>query len=118
MNNELFIGGDSYGANAVGRGARAVQRNVSIGRSDEDRLTAALDALRTLVDENSGRIPEVSRVKKDIESLDNDVHDTDPDPERLQDTIKRIVARVAMVGTVATAVNNVRDLIESAFTSH
>jgi len=118
MNNELFIGGDSYGPNAVGRGARAVQRNVSIGRSDADPLTAAVETLRTLVDENSDRIPEAARVKKDIDALDNEVHDADPDRERLRDTVKRIVARVGMVGTVLAAANNVRTLIEAAFTSH
>lgn len=116
--NDLYIGGDSYGPNAVGRGARAVQRGVSIGRAEAEPLAAALDRLRELVDQHSDRIPEAARVKKDIDSLDNEAHDADPDTERLRDTINRIVARVGMVGTVLAAVNEVRELIEAAFTSH
>lgn len=113
MNNELHIGGDSYGPNAVGRDARAWQHNVTIGSSDPGRLGEALDALRTLVERHREQIPEAARVQRDLDALEQEIHEADPDPHRLRDTLKRIGGRVVTVAPVVGAVNDLRDIVES-----
>ncbi len=116
MSNELHIGGDSYGPNAVGRGARARQENVTIGRTGGDRLSVALGTLRDLIDEHRHDIPEVARLEKDLDAVEQDVRDPDPDPERLRDSLKRIAARAVMVPPVLSAVNDLRDIVEHLLT--
>jgi Family of unknown function (DUF5955) len=113
VSNELHIGGNAYGPNAVGHRARAVQRDVTIGAVEDDRLRAALDTLRRLVEEHREQIPEADRVGKDLEAVDQEAHDADPDPDRLRDTVKRIIARVGMVGTVLVAADHLRETVES-----
>ena len=115
MSNELNIGGNSYGPNAVGRGARAVQRDVTIGAAGDDRLPVALAKLRHLVDEHEAQIPEAPRVRKDIDSLEREAQQADPDREGLRDIVKRILARVAAVGVVVAAANDTREIVESLF---
>jgi uncharacterized protein DUF5955 len=115
MTNELNIGGDSYGPNAVGRGARAVQREVRISKTGDDRLPVALATLRRLVDEHEAQIPEAARVRKDIEAVERETQDPDPDREGLRDTFRRILARVGAVGVVVAAVNDTREIVESLF---
>jgi hypothetical protein len=41
---------------------------------------------------NRDRIPHAERVEKDVDALDQEAHDADPDPERLRDTLTRIIA--------------------------
>jgi hypothetical protein len=113
VNNELHIGGNSYGPNAVGRDARAVQRNVAIGETGDDQLAAALGRLRTLLAANRDQIPHAERVEKDVDALDQEAHDADPDPERLRDTLRRIIARVGQVGVVLAAANDLHDIVET-----
>ncbi|MGX6603603.1 DUF5955 family protein [Micromonosporaceae bacterium Da 78-11] len=115
MSNELNIGGNSYGPNAVGRGARATQRNVVIAPADDDRLQASLATLRRLVDEHEAQIPEVARVRKDIDAVARETQDPDPDVPGLRDMFKRILARVAVVAVVAAATNDTREIVESLF---
>ena len=115
MSNELNIGGNSYGPNAVGRGARATQRDVAITAAGDDRLPVSLARLRRLVDEHQAQIPEVARVRKDIESVEREAQDPDPDKEGLRDTFRRILARVAAVGVVVAAANDTREIVESLF---
>ncbi|MEV4639066.1 DUF5955 family protein [Actinoplanes sp. NPDC049548] len=112
MSNELHIGGNSYGPNAVGRGARATQHHVAIGAAVDDQLAGALAALRSLVEEHRDQIPEAARVQKDIDAVEQETADPDPDRDRLRDTLKRIGVRVAAVAPVVSAVNDVRELIE------
>jgi uncharacterized protein DUF5955 len=115
MSNELNIGGNSYGPNAVGRGARATQRDVTIGTTGDDRLPVSLARLRRLVDEHRAQIPEAARVDKDIDALERESRDPDPDTDGLRDTIKRILTRVAAVGVVVAAANDTREIVESLF---
>ena len=112
MSNELNIGGNSYGPNAVGRGARARQENVVIGKSDDDPLAGALNALRALIEQHRDQIPEVARVEKDVDDIDREARGKDPDKERLRDTLKRIAGRVVMVAPVLSAVNDVWEVVE------
>jgi hypothetical protein len=113
VSNELHIGGNAYGPNAVGHGARAVQKDVTIGAVEDDRLRTALDALRRLVDEHREQIPAADRVQKDLDAVEQEAHDADPDPDRLRDTVKRIVARVGTVGTVLVAADHLRATVAS-----
>lgn len=117
MSNELSIGGNSYGPNAVGRGARAVQRDVTIragdAAADDDRLLAAIAELRRLLDQHRAEIPEANRVERDIRSLEEEIGEPDRDKERLRDTVKRIAARVVLAAPVISAVNDVSQLVEA-----
>ena len=116
MSNELSIGGNSYGANAVGRGANAVQRDVTIstgGAADDDRLSAAIAELSRLLAEHRAEIPAADRVERDVRSLAEESREPNPDKERLRDTVKRIAARVVLAAPVISAVNDVRELVEA-----
>ncbi|BCJ48830.1 hypothetical protein Asp14428_03050 [Actinoplanes sp. NBRC 14428] len=112
MTSELKIGGNSYGPNAVGRGARATQHHVAIGTPADDPLTGALARLRSLVAEHRDRIPEAARVERDIDAVEEEAAGPDPDPDRLRDALRRIGLRVAAAAPVVSAVNDVRELIE------
>jgi hypothetical protein len=119
VSNEIQVGGSAYGAIANGPKARAVQRDVSInhvvsgGEPDADAVLAALRALRLLVERNADRIPEASRVHKDLRSIEGEVSGPDADGPALLDTMARVIGRVGMVGTVLDAANNLRELIEA-----
>ncbi len=112
MKNELNIGGNSYGPNAVGRGARARQENVTIGRSADDRLSEALGNLRGLIEKHRDQIPEADRVERDLDAVEQEVQDPDADRDRLRDTFRRIAGRVVMVSPVLSAVNDLREIVE------
>jgi Family of unknown function (DUF5955) len=112
VSNQLNIGGDSYGPNAVGRGARAHQEHVTIGRVGDNRLSGALGNLRGLLEKHRAEIPEASRVDKDVDAVEQEINDPDPDPDRLRDTLRRIAGRVATVAPVLGAVNDLREIVE------
>jgi Family of unknown function (DUF5955) len=116
MSNEINIGGSTYGPIAAGRGARADQRDVSInhvGAGTDDGVLAALVTLRELVERHAAEIPEVARVRKDMDTIETETTDPQRDTVAMRDTIQRIVRRVGMVGTVLAAANDLRDIIES-----
>jgi Family of unknown function (DUF5955) len=119
VSNEIRIGGSAYGAIAAGTHANAEQHDVTIshvvGRDQGggDAVLTALDTLRTLVEQNADRIPEASRVGKDLRSMTDEVKSPDSDWVMIRDAAVRIVGRVGMVGVVLEAANNVRELIEA-----
>jgi hypothetical protein len=115
VSNEVHIGGSTYGPIAVGRGAKATQRDVTIGVAGDDGLEAALGVLLRLIDEHRSEIPEADRAIKDVATLRDQVGEDDPDPDGLLDTIKRIGRRVAMAGAVVAAVKDVQHIIEGIF---
>jgi hypothetical protein len=115
MSNEINIGGSAYGPIAAGRGARASQRGVSINQvgTGDDGVLAALATLRKLVDEHATQIPDVARLRRDVDALETETADPHRDTDTMRDTILRIIRRVGMVGTVLAAANDLRDIIES-----
>ena len=115
MTDHLSIGGSSFGPNAVGRGARAEQRDVAIHTTTagDDRFAAALAELRRQFAQHRAEIPESDWVERDSKNLERSAQEPDPDPQNLRDTIKRIAGRVAMSAPVISAVNDVRQLIEA-----
>jgi hypothetical protein len=120
VSNEIRIGGSAYGSIANGAGARAVQRDVTIKHSvggDEgggDALLSALETLRTLVEQHADRIPEASRVRKDLVLIETEAASPEVDRISMADSIKRVIGRVGTVGVVLEAANNLRELIETA----
>ena len=116
MSNEINIGGSAYGPIAAGRDARASQRDVSInhlGTGADDGVLAALATLRQLVEQHAAEIPEIARVRKDVDTLETETTQPQRDTVAMGDTIRRIIRRVGMVGTVLTAANDLRDVIEN-----
>src|SRR5919107_1875707 len=116
MSNEINVGGSAYGPIAAGRGARASQRGVSINQTStgaDDGLLAALATLRELVEKHATQIPDVARVRRDVDALETENADPQRDTDTMRDTVLRIIRRVGMVGTVLAAANDLRDIIES-----
>jgi antitoxin component HigA of HigAB toxin-antitoxin module len=114
--NEIHIGGSAYGPIAAGRGARASQHHVAfnqVGNGSDDALLSALASLRELIEQHAAEIPEVDRVRRDTTELEREAVDEHRDPQRMRDTIVRIVGRVGMVGTILAAANDLREMIES-----
>ncbi|MFI5891872.1 DUF5955 family protein [Actinoplanes sp. NPDC051513] len=103
MSNEINIGGSAYGPIANGPRARAVQRDVTISRiggEDGDALLAALATLRLVTDQHAALLPEVERVRKDLDSIATEAGAESPDTPAIRDTILRIIRRVGMVEPV------------------
>jgi len=116
MSNNVTIGGSAFGPIANGRGARAIQHDVSINQvvaSAEDGLAAALATLRDLVERHASEIPEAARVRRDVATLETEAADPHRDPDSMRDTILRVVRRVGVAGTVLAAANHVREMVES-----
>ena len=117
--NEINIGGTSYGAIANGAKARATQRDVTIDSSyiDEGQpyLSAALVALRESVERNQAQIPDVARVRRDMDLLEFEVVSVDIDHSTIRDAIRRIIKRVKMVNPAFVAAVNLLEIIEGSY---
>jgi ABC-type transporter Mla subunit MlaD len=115
MSNEVRIGGNAYGPVATGSKARATQRNVTIGDAGGggEGLSDAFETLRRAFDEHRDQIPQAARVAKDIDALERETTDPDPDADNVRDTLGRIAGRVGMVATVLAAAENLRETVEA-----
>jgi Family of unknown function (DUF5955) len=115
MTNEYEVRiGTSYGPVAAGAQARATQHHVTIGGSGgDDRLRTALAVLRREIEAHAAEIEEPDRVRRDLDAVERDITGDDPDPRGVRDTLRRIIARVGMAGTVLAAASDLNDVIEA-----
>jgi hypothetical protein len=114
MSNDVRIGGSVYGPVATGKHASATQGNVTIGADGGvNEIRAAIDGLRRAVDDHETEIASVERVRKDIDALERETEDADPDPDNVRDTLRRIGTRVGTVASVVTAAEALRKAFES-----
>jgi hypothetical protein len=118
MSNDVRIGGSVYGPVATGKQARATQGNVTIGgaAAGVNEIRAAIDGLRRAVDEHEDEIPSAERVRKDIDALEKESQEADPDPDSMRDTLRRIGTRVGTAATVVAAAEALRKAFESILT--
>ena len=75
-------------------------------------LLSAIDALRDLIEADIARVPQAGLIRRDLDELTGEVHETDWDRDRLRGTLERITSRASAVTGVATAAGSVWALIE------
>lgn len=108
-NSSVSAGGDITGGQfAVGVSGGRVDQHMTTGPAvPADDLRAALDRLERLLGEHAGRLDEGEEARADLEDVRAQAAREKPDRRRIIDTLKRLAERVAAVGALVAAVEEV-----------
>lgn len=116
-NEGMHISGSTvYGPIAQGSHARATQYGPGVSGAGGDELAAALRELRELIAAHAGSIADPENADRDVEEIESELARPKPDEPRLVDTLARLGRRVAAVGSVASLVARVGELIRLMLT--
>ena len=107
--NRVHISGSTVnGSMAVGSHAQATTYHTTTGTGGDD-LRAALADLRRLIAAYPQQID--PRAGRDVEDIEAEAAQPEPDPDRIRDALSRLAGRVGAVGTLVAAVARVGELV-------
>jgi hypothetical protein len=104
------IGGTYHGPVAMGRDV-----TVNVNQTDgADELRAQLAELRQLIAAHAGQVD--ARAQRDVDDIESEAAQPDPDPDRIRDTLTRLAGRVGAVGSLVAAVSRLGELVHRMLT--
>ncbi|MBG0815986.1 DUF5955 family protein [Planomonospora sp. ID82291] len=105
-----ITGGTFNGPMAAGAGARAVQ-NSGLGAGAGGDAAELIALVRELVGRHSAELGDTRPVLRDVDQVETELAEQEPDRRYLGDALTRISTRVASVAAIAEAVAALAALI-------